>query len=970
MTTVTIPGSLVNKRKKHFMGMPAPAGYVAGVGRGATGFTTRSDIGPARDSTDLPELPPAGPAKKAREDDDDKKDDNEDLNDANYDEFEGYGGSLFSKDPYEKDDEEADEIYKAVDARIDERRKEYREKKYKEAIEKYRKERPKIQQEFSDLKRQLSNVTESEWSAIPEVGDARNKAKRNPRGDRYTPVPDSVIATAMAYGQVNTQMDSRIQSGLTTPFGSGITSTFGGMTSTFGSGFMTSLSGINSGLLTPGWKTGIQSGSVSSADLDLRKIGQARNAIMDIKLNQVSDSVSGQTVVDPKGYLTDLQSMIPQYGGDINDIKKARLLLKSVRETNPRHPPAWIASARLEEVVGKLQVARNLIMEGCDRNPKSEDLWLESVRLHPPETAKSIVATAVRSLPNSVRIWMKAAEVEEDIKGKRKVFRKALEQIPTSVRLWKAAIELEEPEDARILLTRAVECCSTSTELWLALARLETYENARKVLNKAREHIPTDRQIWISAARLEETRGQTDMVDRIIERAITSLRANMVEINREHWLKDAVDAEKASCKLTSQAIISHVLGIGVEEEDRKHTWMEDAESFVAQEAFECARAVYAHALLVFPTKKGIWFAAAHFERNHGTTESYDRLLEKAVEKCPKAETLWLMYAKSKWMAGDVRASRDILARAFQNNPNSEEIWMAAVKLESENSEYQRARKLLEKAREIAPSPRIFVKSARLEWCLKDLEAAKRLLVDAIDRYPETPKLYLMMGQILSQEKNFNEARRYFAEGAKKCPSNIPLWIWLSRLEESQNMLIKARSDLERARLKNPKNPELWLEAVRIEARAGLKELAHERLARALQECEHSGRLWAEAIFMEERHGRRSKSVDALKKCEHNADVLLAVAKLFWTERKIKKAREWFQRTVKIDPDFGDAWAFFYKFELLHGTQEEQEIVKKKCKQAEPRHGELWQEVSKDVENWRKRTEEILTELANKLEVPR
>lgn len=81
-----------------------------------------------------------------------------------------------------------------------------------------------------------------------------------------------------------------------------------------------------------------------------------------------------------------------------------------------------------------------------------------------------------------------------------------------------------------------------------------------------------------------------------------------------------------------------------------------------------------------------------------------------------------------------------------------------------------------------------------------------------------------------------------------------------------------------------------------------------------------GKIWAEAIFMEDRHARRTKSVDALKKCEHNADVLLAVAKLFWTERKIKKAREWFQRTVKIDADFGDAWAYFYKFELLHGSE--------------------------------------------------
>ena len=52
--------------------------------------------------------------------------------------------------------------------------------------------------------------------------------------------------------------------------------------------------------------------------------------------------------------------------GDINDVKKARLLLKSVRETNPKHPPAWIASARLEEVVGKIQAARNLIMKAVE----------------------------------------------------------------------------------------------------------------------------------------------------------------------------------------------------------------------------------------------------------------------------------------------------------------------------------------------------------------------------------------------------------------------------------------------------------------------------------------------------------------------------------------------------------------------------------------------------------------------------
>ena len=37
--------------------------------------------------------------------------------------FNGYAGSLFSSGPYEKDDEEADAIYAALDKRMDERNK-------------------------------------------------------------------------------------------------------------------------------------------------------------------------------------------------------------------------------------------------------------------------------------------------------------------------------------------------------------------------------------------------------------------------------------------------------------------------------------------------------------------------------------------------------------------------------------------------------------------------------------------------------------------------------------------------------------------------------------------------------------------------------------------------------------------------------------------------------------------------------
>ena len=94
-----------------------------------------------------------------------------------------------------------------------------------------------------------------------------------------------------------------------------------------------------------------------------------------------------------------------------------------------------------------------------------------------------------------------------------------------------------------------------------------------------------------------------------------------------------------------------------------------------------------------------------------------------------------MGAKSKWMAGDVPASRGILSLAFQANPNSEEIWLAAVKLESENTEYERARRLLAKARASAPTPRVMMKSAKLEWALNNLGDALNLLEEAVKVFP-------------------------------------------------------------------------------------------------------------------------------------------------------------------------------------------------------------------------------------------
>lgn len=65
-----------------------------------------------------------------------------------------------------------------------------------------------------------------------------------------------------------------------------------------------------------------------------------------------------------------------------------------------------------------------------------------------------------------------------------------------------------------------------------------------------------------------------------------------------------------------------------------------------------------------------------------------------------------MWAKEKWVAGDVPASREVLEKAFIANPESEQIWLAAVKLEAENGELGVARELLVRARTVADTQRV------------------------------------------------------------------------------------------------------------------------------------------------------------------------------------------------------------------------------------------------------------------------
>ena len=276
-----------------------------------------------------------------------------------------------------------------------------------------------------------------------------------------------------------------------------------------------------------------------------------------------------------------------------------------------------------------------------------------------------------------------------------------------------------------------------------------------------------------------------------------------------------------------------------------------------------------------------------------------------------------------------------------------------------------------------------MKSALLEREEKNFKEALKLIEEGISKYKKFPKLFMMGGQICSddlakEKSNLDKARRYFQRGLQECPNSIVLWTLASRLEERAHTfdnsdtakaglgVTKARGLLEIARLKNPKSPMLWLEAIRLERRAGNEKLGNTLMARALQECPNAGVLLAENIATAPRVEQKSKSADAIKRAPEDPLVIVAVAQLFASDRKTEKARKWFDRAVILNPDLGDSWAKFYAFELGAGTKEQQEKVKERCIAAEPKHGELWTSVMKDMANRRKMTAEGLEMVAQKI----
>lgn len=927
-----------------FMKRKAPPGYIAGLGRGAIGFTTRSDIGPARDAA-------VDTSSKRKHDEVD--DDNNDISDDNNDDD---TKGLFASSQYDAEDDEADNIYMTIDERMDARRKKRREIKQKKLLEKMKDDKPSITQQFANTKKELSKVTEEEWELLPEVTDMVRQ-----RGD---------------------QREKERERGK----------------------YMVNFA-----------PTRLQ----NILETDVSQFGRARDKLLGQKLDKISDSVSGQTVVDPRQFLSRIRpdpkneesneaySVIPTSSNDPSnniilsesEIKRQRKLLQALLKQNRSDSRAWIALLNLEKRANGPSSStsaglKNIIAHACMACPKSVDVWLEAISLEDAsiEQKHKIINKALDNIKDSVKLWMFAINLQDNLYNKlstdgknievqlnkKSLLLTALNYIPDSSILWnelsKIYYLLRSSKNIQIdylplvkLLEKAVAKVPQALHLWLSLSSLQMQSNnlggiaaAQSTLNKARKLLPNRYEIWIMASRLAELQNGKLTPNLIIRKAYIALSSNNSSPSLKEWLDIAYTNEigdditssiihfdldnenKAKFVKTAEAIVDVILQKEIEtiNDSIKQTllldWLSLAQGFISKKSIVTSKHILKKCLLLSSDCKEAWTDICKVEYKHNGIDSVIKLLEKEINETSNTDTQYylslLLASILNSYLKNIEKSVNVLLSATNIDEKNPKAWLLLSKIYKDNNQLDLAYQTLLKSKEISNAVEVWIELVNTACELKLYKESRSLAKTSTELYPNNPTLWAVSADIeLNYFNDFELARNIVRQGLNKNNNSISLWLRLARIEYKLGLNInfnsgisKARAILSRARSLRPNNIMLYLSSIKLEElqmnyqikndanNLHSKSLVEQMISKSFktlsllknddtkknnQDRIGETYLWSLYILQSNLGDIKVKSKESLLETNQSEIVISSIGRKLWELNKFDMAYKWFYEII-------------------------------------------------------------------------
>ncbi|KAL6450975.1 PRPF6 Pre-mRNA-processing factor 6 [Candida maltosa Xu316] len=705
----------------------------------------------------------------------------------------------------------------------------------------------------------------------------------------------------------------------------------------------------------------ISGNTAGNGTTNFQSLSESRDKFLSSQLDSLLPTT--QTKTDEK--LT--ESILNQSGTEQDlkfaDLQKSRIILSSLRKTEPHKASSWIQSARLEEQNKNYKLAKSYILEGCKKCPRNDDIWLENIRLNESDLkmCKQLINTALGYVSKSEKLWIKAVDLEHENNNKRKVLMKALENLPTNNKLWKLLIDLEDnQETVKKLLTKAVDLCPLDWDFWSGLINMSNYADSKTLLNQARKKLSGDSRVWITACKLEERESSIELTK--LTKLMDKAMKENTTTTKEEWYEFAIEAEREDFTNTAKAIVLSYLNFNNNSVTDTEL-LEDVDKLFSNGNIVVGRSILDHIINTHPTDISYWSklinSIKHF-KNLEITYSY---YAKAIELNPQTPLFYLMYAKDKWqISNDIPGARTILDDAEAAIPKDLSIKFAKIKLETKSGDISNAETYIKSILDKSPleSEKFWYKYVHILRCQendKSLETSQK----ALELFPKSWKLHLQNIQILLGLGKLADAREAARKSTTECPNAPELWIILSQIDEQLGVVTAARSVLDKAILVNPDSPVLWSQKISFEKKYDLPA-ARNLANRALKKFPNYPKLWIDYLWLLPKMSQRKTAfLDALKATDNSSLILSAIGMFFWIDGKYSKSKNWFERSIQSDNTNGDAWGWMYNYWKKFGGNDEQEKFLHEYEEAYDNlnKGETFSMIKKDIHNYNKSAKEIL-----------
>lgn len=712
--------------------MQPPPGYKAGIGRGATGFTTRADVPLQRaEVSNVPNHP-------------DRFIDADDT------------GLLGPNTKLAQEEREAERVYGDLNDRLSRRHGKSRRASTPE---------PETPDDAENFKQNLATISIDEWANLPEATDLTRRNKRQRLEEdmekRSYAVPDSLFASNRGFDssiEVDVEAMEAKDNALSARLDFALKTRLGAEeTSASPTPALPSLSDTErkQALLETMIKT--------QPNQPQGYIGLARLHAQAQQFKKARATIHRAMERCPSVAEVWLEALNLHHGTD-----QQAIMSKAV-EAAPKSPDVWRAVIELQPTLeSKLQFVHRALEE----LPENSALWELAVDLESPEDREDVLSAALDFAP-SANLYLKAAARNPQRLDE------AVKMFPSDKRLWLELIR------QGVSAKKALE--ATGTDGWIEIARncsqegdLPTMEKIISELQLTEEDFDKlcDSQDHAAAKFVAQKLPKTPTLylkwaqfePEILEKAAKEFN------DSEDLLISFVkhDPDRATQVFDSENVLLFAGKVFLDNGD-----LERACAVLARTEKADGRSAYVQALVqigkvdkakevveaaskAFPDYGQLYIQQAALFKDPGA-------LQKASVRLPKNERIWVALSK---MLPDVRA-RAILISAQMHCPKNAKLWLTRIQLERKagrDAEY-----LLTKALQECP------KDGYL-WAEKLLQTPKiqrtKAIPEAVKSANSHPAVLVAAG-LHQWALNKRDITKWFEAAIKQNPQYGDAFLWLA-----------------------------------------------------------------------------------------------------------------------------------------------------------------------------------------------